>query len=324
MSASISFAQKDSIVTTNGQSIVGEIKSLKFGVLTIETDYSDSDFKIEWLKVKEIYSDRFFVLTNTEGERITGQVAMDKDKVIIIATDQTVSTDISNIVYIKPLDKKFIDKLSASIEFGFNFTKANNLKQNSLRSNIGFTEETWSLTGSFDNVSSSQDSIESTERTDINIAFNYFIGTQGWFTFMSIGFLQSSEQKLDARISPQIGLGNYIIHTNHAYLSFGGGAAFNYEQYTDDAEDRTSGELFIGTELNLFDMGDLSLITNLLAYKNLAVGDRYRADFKFDIKYDLPLEFYIKLGYTLNYDSKPAEGASGEDYVLQTTLGWEL
>lgn len=324
LNANAIIAQKDSIVTTNGQSIVGEIKSLIVGVLTIETDYSDSDFKIEWLKVKEIYTKREFVLSNSEGQRITGRVTMEDNNVVIIAADSRISTSINEIVHIVPLDKNFIDKLSASFEFGFNFTKANNLKQFSLRSIIGYNEETWSLTGSFDNVSSSQDDAESTERTDINTTFNYFLGKQGWFTFLSIRYLQSSEQKLDARLSPQIGGGNYIIQTNHTYLSFGGGFAFNYERYTDAQEDRESGELFIGTELNLFDMGDLSLLTNLSAYKNLAVGDRYRADFKFDIKYDLPLEFFIKLGYTLNYDSKPAEGASGRDYVLQTTLGWEL
>ena len=323
ITASMLSAQKDSIVTTNGQSIVGEIKSLKVGVLTVETDYSDSDFKIEWLKVKEIYTDRDFVLSNSEGERITGRVTMEDNNVVIISADLKLITGIEKIVHIKPLDKKFIDKLSASFEFGFNFTKANNLKQFSLRSNIGYTEESWSLTGSFDNVSSSQDDAESTERTDINTTFNYFLGKQGWFTFISFGYLHSSEQQLDARITPQIGAGNYIVQTNHTYLSFGGGVAFNSEKYFDPAEDRKSGEWFLAAELNLFDMGDLSLLTNLAAYKNME-EERHRADFKFDIKYDLPLEFFIKLGYTLNYDSKPAGDASGSDYVLQTTLGWEL
>ena len=44
----------------------------------------------------------------------------------------------------------------------------------------------------------------------------------------------------------------------------------------------------------------------------------------FDLKYDLPLDFYIRLGYTLNYDNKPVEGATESDYVLQTSFGWEL
>jgi len=49
-----------------------------------------------------------------------------------------------------------------------------------------------------------------------------------------------------------------------------------------------------------------------------------RFDFKVDLKYDLPLDFYIKLGYTQNFDNRPVEGASQNDYVIQTSFGWEF
>ncbi|HCY80319.1 MAG TPA: hypothetical protein DHV22_01275, partial [Xanthomarina gelatinilytica] len=45
------WSQNDSIVLKNKDKIVGEIKSLDKGVLTVKTDYSDSDFKITWLEV---------------------------------------------------------------------------------------------------------------------------------------------------------------------------------------------------------------------------------------------------------------------------------
>jgi hypothetical protein len=51
---------------------------------------------------------------------------------------------------------------------------------------------------------------------------------------------------------------------------------------------------------------------------------RWRIDYSFDTKYDLPLDFYIKVGFTLNYDNQPVAGASKTDYVFQTTFGWEL
>jgi len=54
------------------------------------------------------------------------------------------------------------------------------------------------------------------------------------------------------------------------------------------------------------------------------VGERYRANFKFDLKYELTSQFYIVVGYTYNYDSKPVKGASKVDYVFLTSLGWEL
>lgn len=103
------------------------------------------------------------------------------------------------------------------------------------------------------------------------------------------------------------------------------GAAWNNETYTDPTiPNRSDAEANFGTELNLFDIGDFRFLTSLSVYKSITDGGRRRADFKIDLKYDLPLDFYIGLGYTLNYDNQPVEGASESDYVFQTSFGWEL
>ena len=40
-------AQSDTLILINGDMIVGDLKSMDKGVVTIEPPYSDSDFKIE-------------------------------------------------------------------------------------------------------------------------------------------------------------------------------------------------------------------------------------------------------------------------------------
>ena len=47
-------AQVDSIKFRSGDFIIGEIKSMEKGILVVETEYSDSDFKIEWTEVTGI------------------------------------------------------------------------------------------------------------------------------------------------------------------------------------------------------------------------------------------------------------------------------
>lgn len=83
-------------------------------------------------------------------------------------------------------------------------------------------------------------------------------------------------------------------------------------------------EAFVGLELNLFDFEDISLLSKVTAYPSLTESNRIRTDFSTDFKYDLPLDFFLKLGITYNFDSKPVEGASKDDYIIQTTFGWEL
>jgi surface polysaccharide O-acyltransferase-like enzyme len=52
---------QDSLVFKNNNYMTGEIKSMSKGVLNIETDYSKSDFTIEWVDIKEIYTKTRFV-----------------------------------------------------------------------------------------------------------------------------------------------------------------------------------------------------------------------------------------------------------------------
>ena len=109
------------------------------------------------------------------------------------------------------------------------------------------------------------------------------------------------------------------------YFGSGIGLAWNKEKYTDPAVgNRNSLEGFLSAELNLFDVKDFSLLTNLTYYPSITEKNRHRLDYKLDLKYDLPLDFFIKLGVTYNFDNQPVEGASKDDYVFQATFGWEL
>lgn len=135
--------------------------------------------------------------------------------------------------------------------------------------------------------------------------------------------MSNTEQKLDLRTTTNLGIGKYVIHTNKTYWGFSAGANFNNENFSSDADDRNSMEGFFGTELNMFDIGDLSLLTRLVAFPSFTEAGRWRSDFKFDVKYDLPMDFYIKLGFTMNYDNRPVQDASEVDYVFHTGFGWE-
>jgi hypothetical protein len=321
------FAQKDILVQTNGDELIGEVKSMTKGVIVIETDYSDSDFNIEWDKVKAFYSDRIFIISLSDGTRLDGTINTDSTnitKVLIVEEGKTITTTLIDIVLLEPIEKTFIGRLSASIDFGFNLTKANSLTQTSLRSNIGYLTDKWATDASFDFVSSSQDDADDTKRNDITVQLRRLFN-KGWFASLSANFLQNDEQKLKLRTTTKAAGGNYIIHNYKLYYTVLGGLAWNNENFTDpDQETRNSAEGYIGMELNMFNIGDLNLLTSLSAYPGITESDRFRADFKIDLKYDLPLDFYVKMGYTHNYDSKPIEGASENDYVFQTTVGWEL
>ena len=89
-------------------------------------------------------------------------------------------------------------------------------------------------------------------------------------------------------------------------------------------------EGFLGTELNLFDIGDLTLLTSIIVYPTIISDEsvesgRFRSDFRFDAKYDdiFTKDFYIRAGFTLNYDNRPVEAGKEVDYIFTTGFGWK-
>jgi hypothetical protein len=318
-----SYSQIDSLVFGNGNKIYGNIKGMDRGVLTMETDYSDSDFKIEWEKIKEIYTHKLLISLEN-GEKFIGNLYYDGEYQAVIQMNEGLElpVNISEIVFLNDVKDKFADRFSASIDLGFNLTKANNLQQLSSRANLGYETPKFNITTSLNVIRSTQDNVDEIERDEINLSL-YYLFPKKLFAVYSSTFLSSTELQIQARINNQLGLGYFLIKNNQAFWSAKLGANRNLESFEVDSLDRNSWESFLATELNLFDIGDLSFRTKITMYNGLTRTDRIRLDGTADIKYDLPLDFYIKGGFTINYDNQPAEGASDSDYVLQTGFGWE-
>jgi hypothetical protein len=320
----LGFAQTDSLIFNNGDAMVGEIKSMDRGVVIVETDYSDSDFLVEWEHIKKVYTQTQFLVTLSNGAKHYGKLTTNDDLMVQIITksSNTYQSRIEDIVFLTPIKERFIDRLSASIDIGFDMTKSQNLRSLSSRSSIGYQANKWSTDATFNYLRSRQDETENITRTEAELNYRQILPRR-FYVITTISGLSNSEQKLDLRMNAQLGLGKYLIRTIRSYWGVKLGFNRNIERYSSDAVDRNSWEGYMGTELNLFDIGDLNLLIIFMAYPSITDKGRWRSDSKFDLKYDLPFDFYIKTGFSLNYDNRPVEGASKTDYVLQTGFGWE-
>lgn len=328
-------SQNDSLIFKRGNVVVGEVKEMVKGVLAIETDYSDSDFKIEWDQVQEFYSDQLYTLSLTDRSLWTGAKLFSPKpgQIRIDAREGFRNVSFDEIVYIRQLDDTFISKLYANVDLGYSLTKANNLRQYTARASLGYKAYRWKLGGTYDQVESVQDNVEAVQRTEIGINGDYSL-RNGIFFGAQLNLLSNTEQRLDLRTTGILGAGYYIFRKNTLYWNVFLGAAINNESFDNtgfvENEDpqftpaRESTEGVIGTELNLYDIGDLNLLTNVYWFPSLTEEGRNRVNLRFDLKYDLPFDFYVRTGITYNYDSQPANGASTTDYVWQSGFGWEL
>lgn len=338
---SASFSQNDSLVLNTGDIIVGDLKSMDKGVLTIEPSYSDSDFKIKWEDVKEVKAKQRYLITLSDGKRINGTFKSSEiGKVLIDDEDgEDVIVDQNTIVNIKSVDSGFLSRLSANIDIGFTLTKANNQRQLNGNLRLGYLADRWTSELYYNTLLTTQDDVSDIQRNDAGLGFRYFL-PKDWNLGASINFLSNTEQSLDLRFTGKLGVGNYIKHTNKLYWNVSAGFAYNSETFspfydpdtdtTISTPSRRSMEGFVGTELNLYDIGDLNLLTSITVYPTIfsdanVESGRVRTDFRFDAKYDdlFIKDFYVRAGYTLNYDNRPAEKGKEVDYIFTTGLGWE-
>ena len=310
----------------NGDKMVGEIEKLESGTLHIEPDYADNVFQIEWDKVIGIAANDRHSVILSDGTRITAYLQYDSaapGKVLISMGPVHTSTDLSELVYIEPIGDDILDRFDAEINFGLTYTKANNTRQITLAGLVAYHVDQWSAGTNFNFFYDASDEKTETQRWDASVFYRLHM-KNNWFGNGSFKAESSDEQKLELRRSGSLSAGRYFVRNQRLNYSISIGGAYTSEQYTDTTTaDFDGAEILAGTELDAFDIGDVDIYSYLNTYSSPKIG-RFRFDFKIDLKWDLPLGFDFKISYTHNYTNKPAGDAPNNDFILSSTIGWEL
>ncbi len=318
------FAQKDSLKLKNNDIIVGELKSMVNGVIIMKTSYSDKDFRIEYINVKEIYLDQSFLISLVNKSHYLGKAKTVSPGIVEITTDgMSFETKTINIIQLKAIDIKFWSRFTGNVDIGFNLTKSNNFNQFSLGSGVKYQSEIWNFSASYSSLITNQDDVDEIKRTEWKIDAQRYI-IKEWYAIVNVSFLSNTEQALKGRVSTLGGIGKYMIRTNRLFLGVRVGVNYNIETYFDETLNKNSTEANIAANFNMFEFGDFNLTTDFTAYPSLSESGRFRLDYNLALKYDLPWDFYIKMDFALNYDNQPAIVGNDFDYIFNSGFGWEL
>jgi len=321
-SAAVAGAQ-DVVITTTGERLVGEIKKIEKDVLTLETGYSDADFKIEWDKIASIESARQFVMETFDGRRVAGSLAPDPDKKATVQIGG-MGVPLAEVSALQPFERKFWSRFDTALDFGYSLTRTNSAKQLSLGANVSYRDQRY-VDIAFANVfRSSQDNAPETQRWDVANDFRRLLGNR-WYVNTTQDFLNSEEQGLKLRTSVGGGGGRYLTRTSSQYLALGGGVAWTNENYTDATlPAKDSAEAYLGTEFMTEKLKITDLITRFTYYPSLTISDRFRLAYRFDLDFNLPGDWYLRFGLFDNYDSLPPTGFSKNDYGWSNAFGFKF
>jgi putative salt-induced outer membrane protein YdiY len=317
--SSVAYAQKDVVVTTSGDRLVGEIKNVEKDVLTLSTDYSDSDFKIKWDKIASIESERQFLLETFEGARLAGALAAGQEKGAVQVAGETVR--LPHVSAVEPFERTFWSRFDAGFDFGYSMTRTNFAKQLSLGGTLSYRAER-DVDTLFGNVfRNSQEGAPTTARWDLGNDFRHLLGTR-WYVNTTQDFLNSEEQGLDLRTTLGGGVGRYLLRSSSQYLALGTGLAWTNEQYVDPATPpKDSGEAYVGTEFMTEKLKITDLITRLTYYPSLTISGRNRFNYRLDLDFNLPGDWYFRIGLFDNFDTHPPAGFARNDYGWSNSFG---
>lgn len=318
------YAQKDTIFLKNKDIIDGKIKDMDKAILHMSTDYSDENFSILWSEVERLSTTNRFYITLSNRKTIISKIkTIGEDSILLTNGKKNLLCNHSQIVYIKGFEESLKDRIKASIDLGFNMAKANNLVQLNLRSNFDYTDHHWTFTANMNITASKQDSIDPTQMKEAAVGIRYSLEND-FFLILASNFLSNTEQALKLRSNANFGIGRFLVHTNKLYLTVASGIGYMDERFSNDTPRKKSFENYLGTELNLFKTDNVSLLTGIIIYRSLTEKKRWRSDMNLDVKFNLPLKFYIQNGITVNYDNQPAIVGNKVDYNIMVTLGWEF
>lgn len=323
--SSIAHGQRDTLKLKNKDILVGLVESYDVGVLVFSTSYSDSDFKIEFDKITSIYIHKKCIVTLTKSRRRFGKVRTVKPGIVTIETNKNLveTFKISEIIAFQEVSEDRRKRFSGSLDFGYDFTKAQNKRQTTVNATLGYVGELWVTNGSLNILNSQQDSVADIKRTDAKADIRRLI-SKTWYLIGELTYLSNTEQALHGRYTPNIGMGKLLASTPKLYLGLSTGIAFNFETYVDESLNKNSTETFINANLNMYNFEDISLTTDVKVSPTISEIGRVRVDYNLTMKYDLPYDFYIKTSFTLNYDNEPAIQGNQYDYIFSSGFGWEF
>jgi Protein of unknown function, DUF481 len=318
----------DIVVMKNGDRITCEIRSLEQAQLIVKQGYASSTVALDWKEVDHIETHQPFVIIDTTGKALSGELSESSDtRIVSVTGEEKAEIAHNDVVSIEQTGKTFIRRMRGDIDVGVSVAKSNSQKNLTLQSDL-----TYQATKRFFSLSSSAQytSQEKTTNTrEITIKTEYYrrLRESNWYSGGIANFLSSSAQQIDLRSSLGGAIGFRPIYTNKTNLSFTGALAYTVEKDAPNVVTTASSNSLdsaASVQYSTFRFDSTNFDTVLWVYPSLTSLGRVRMTLNQDVYYKFLKDFYIRLSFYDNYDNRPVVGAPSNNLGVTSTIGWSF
>ena len=322
----------DVVQVANGDRITGDVRRLERGQLTFRTASAGpghqrfaGTISILWTEVVSLTSQQNLDVELVSGERFAGSISSPSPGQLVVqtASGPTRAIDIKEFVWIIPIEDGFRGRTTGSIDFGLNFTNAQDartytLSAEALHRSRAYAYETQVT---FNSWLSARDDAERLTRNDVIVDVRRRL-PQRWFAVAKFEAQQDEPLELDVRLLAGGGVGRMLVRSNRTLLSVQGGLDYDAEQY--DAVDSFdhSVEVFAGADWDWFAIGAATEAAVVATTFISLERQRARLELDSTLRRDIFWSMYWALNVLESFDSDPPDDRPRSDLNVSFGLGW--
>ena len=317
----------DIVYFNNGDKLTGEVKSLKRGRLSLNTDATGT-ISIEWDKLAGIVSNQDIQVETASGIRYFGHLTTSKEgsEIVVVTSNGPQALDAERVIVMEPIEGRGIHALDIDLFVGYNFAKAGGVTQGNLGINVDYRSLIRIESFTFSTTISDSDTQEASRRLNLGLQHTRLWNNR-WFSNGSLTFDRNDELDLDLRTSLGGGVGRYLIQSNRMLWSLDAGLQVSRENLVAEAEATDSVEATFSAKWDWFVFQDpeLDWSTTLQLIPSVTESGRVRGELDTDLKWELINDLKWGITFYASFDNQPqTETGSTSDYGVNTTLTYEF
>jgi hypothetical protein len=320
----------DTVYFKNGDMLTGEVKSLRRGELSLNTD-AIGTIGIEWEKIAAVVSNQNIQIETTSGIRYFGKLATSEDAsdLIIVTKNGPQTLDAVRVIAMEPIDGEGINALDIDVSVGYNFAKAGGVAQGNAALNADWRSliriESLRFSTTTTSTDSETDLDDSSKRVTLALQHTR-LWQDRWFSNGGLSFDRNDELGLNLRTSLSAGGGRYMIQSNTMLWSLDGGLQVSREDLDADDGDVDSLEATITTKFDwfLFHNPEFDWSTMFKLIPSLTESGRIRGELDTKLQWELIGDLNWGVSLYASFDNQPSETGSTSDYGVNTSLTYEF
>ena len=318
-------AKTDRITTDDGSVYIGEIESVQYATLTLDTDPAGT-ISIEWRHVTGLTSRFQYRVELNGGVRHFGTLGKPEapGQMSIDTPDGVIEVKLSDVVSIEPFARGFWKSLDGSLNFGLTYTQASDAFQYNFSGDAERRTRRHYSSLSAQSIFNTQSGAEASSQSYLRFLMKQ-ITRRKWGPF-EMGQLQSNEsQGYDLRLLLGAGATRFFIEgamltARSAWRMRASRAAVTGESTVDDSVEALAGAAF-----RRFKRGSHSpsIQLSLTTFTSLDDSRRFRTVLNFNVDWKIVGDFKFSCQISNSYDSQPpGTDADNTDVTVVTSVGY--